>query len=406
VTDDRTTSKELAAACADVREAGAGDAVAGIEPRWVASPDSSEETSAVLRVAAGHDLAVVPRGAGSRLGWGRPPARCDLVLDMRRMDQVIEHTAGDLVARVQAGATMGHVAGVLARAGQQIALDVPDGATIGGVIADGLAGPRRLRFGTPRDLLIGITIVRADGVLARSGGKVVKNVAGYDLGKLFAGSRGTLGVITEATFRLHPLPATRAWVTTRTPSAEVGRVVAAAANSPLLASAVDVYRARSGDPVEVAVLLEGTADGVAARARGMAELLGEAAGRSDAPPGWWGRTASGASGATSVRVSFWVSALPAVLDAVDAAAGTAGLRPVVSGSAGAGVLDVSFDGEGGEFVTALRSALHGHRGSVTVLSQWGGDTLGDVPGLQLMRAVKYQFDPGHLMAPGRITEGL
>jgi glycolate oxidase FAD binding subunit len=108
-------------------------------------------------------------------------------------------------------------------------------------------------------------------------------------------------------------------------------------------------------------------------------------------------------------VSFWVSALPSVLEAVDAAASAAGLRPVVSGGAGAGVLDVSFDGDPGdpgELVTALRSRLNTHRGSVTVLSQWGGDTLGDVPGLPLMRAVKDQFDPGHLMAPGRITEGL
>jgi glycolate oxidase FAD binding subunit len=192
-------------------------------------------------------------------------------------------------------------------------------------------------------------------------------------------------------------------VTTRIPSGGAGRIVAEAANSTLLASAVDVYRAAPGDPVEIAVLLEGTADGVAARAQGMAELLGEAAGRSEAPPGWWGRTASGA---TLVRVSFWVSALPAVLEAVDAAARTAGLQPVVSGSAGAGVLDISFGGEASEFVTALRSILAGQRGSVTVLSPWGGDTLGDVPGLPLMRAVKDQFDPGHLMAPGRITEGL
>src|SRR6185312_15807086 len=110
---------------------------------------------------------------------------------------------------------MGDVAAVLAEAGQEIALDVPDDASVGGIVASGLAGPRRLRYGTPRDLLIGITIVRADGTVAKSGGKVVKNVAGYDLGKLFAGSAGTLGLITEATFRLHPLPAARAWVTAR-----------------------------------------------------------------------------------------------------------------------------------------------------------------------------------------------
>ena len=132
---------------------------------------------------------------------------------MGSMDQVIEHAAGDLVARVQAGTTMGQLAAVLATAGQQLALDAPAEATVGGVIATGTAGPRRFRYGAPRDLLIGLTVVRADGVVAHSGGKVVKNVAGYDLGKLFAGSRGTLGLITEATFRLHPLPAEVAYVT-------------------------------------------------------------------------------------------------------------------------------------------------------------------------------------------------
>ncbi len=129
------------------------------------------------------------------------------------MDQVLEHAAGDLVARVQAGATIGQLATVLASAGQQLALDAPEDATVGGVVATGTAGPRRFRYGAPRDLLIGMTVVRADGVIAHSGGKVVKNVAGYDLGKLFSGSQGTLGLITEATFRLHPRPAAVAWVT-------------------------------------------------------------------------------------------------------------------------------------------------------------------------------------------------
>ena len=189
----------------------------------------------MLRVAAEHELAVVARGGGSRLGWGVPPSRCDLVIDMSRMSAVVEHSAGDLVARMQAGARLGDVAAVLARDGQELALDVPHEATIGGVVATGLAGPRRLRYGTPRDLLIGITIVRADGTVARSGGKVVKNVAGYDLGKLLAGSAGTLALITEATFRLHPLPAAKAYVTAEYVATGVAcDAVAAAANSALV----------------------------------------------------------------------------------------------------------------------------------------------------------------------------
>jgi glycolate oxidase FAD binding subunit len=149
--------------------------------------------------------------------------------------------------------------------------------------------------------------------------------------------------------------------------------------------------------VEIGVLLEGTGLGVDARAEAMAGLLGDGVRRSE-----WKKSGSG----TGVRVSFWVSALDAVLAAVDAAAGDAGVRPAVGGSAGAGVLDVWFDGDPGAFVAALRARLAGKRGSVTVLTPWDGDVLGDIPGLALMRAVKNQFDPGHRLAPGRIAEGI
>ena len=433
--------KALAAACAEVREGGAGDAVGGgaiggvdgaseareagearrVVPAFVASPGSTPEAAAVLRVAAEHELAVVPRGSGSRLGWGVPPSRCDLVVDTLRMDAVVEHAAGDLVARVQAGARMGDVARLLAAAGQEIALDVPAGATVGGVVASGLAGPRRLRYGSPRDLLIGITVVRADGTVARSGGKVVKNVAGYDLGKLFAGSAGTLGLITEATFRLHPLPEARAFVVAEYSSvAAACDAVAAAANSQLVASAVELSRSSPGSPVRIGVLLEGSADGAAARASRMAELLspatpGPAEVSASAPPWWPGPPE--ASDGPLIRVSFWVSALDGVLDAIDEAARGTGVSPQLAGSAGAGVLYVSCPptGAAAAFVGALRTTLEHGRGKVVVLAAAAPvrDALADGgmagthrPALSLMRAVKDQFDPGHRMAPGRFPEGI
>jgi glycolate oxidase FAD binding subunit len=369
---------------------------------------------------------------------------------MLGMGAVIEHAAGDLVARVQAGARMSEVASVLAAAGQEIALDVPGPATIGGVLADALAGPRRLRYGTPRDLLIGITVVRADGMVAHSGGKVVKNVAGYDIGKLFTGSAGTLGLITEATFRLHPLPAARAWVTAEYPASAVlasavAGTVAMTANSALVASAVELDRPEPGGPCTIGVLLEGSAEGVAARAGQMAGLLtsiGDAAvvrDGAEAPvaasmpgpaalapaaisataPGWW-RGIPDSGGGLLLRVSCWVSVLGVVLDAIDAAARETGLSPAVSGSAGAGLLYVTLPGDApGEAAARLaglvRAAIPAGRGGAVVLvapesvraalsspalADAGGLT-GDVPGLALMRAVKDQFDPGHRMAPGR-----
>jgi glycolate oxidase FAD binding subunit len=440
----------LALACRAVTPAAPRDAVAGVMPSWVASPASVEEASAVLRAAADHDLAVVPRGGGTKLSWGAPPRRCDVVIDMLRMDRVLEHAAGDLVARVQAGVTMAHLAGVLGGAGQQLALDVPEtggparygSPTVGGVLATGIAGPRRLRYGTPRDLVIGVTAIRADGAVTRSGGKVVKNVAGYDLGKLFAGSYGTLGLIVEAVFRLHPLPAATAFVTDDVyGAAAVAQAVAAAAGSDLAPSAVEIDRPARGGPVRVGVLLEGDPGGVAERAGQMRGTLGAGSVASRSEPPWWGAAPGGTGaspggggpggrgqGGTLIRIAFWAAALCGVLEAIDAAAGAAGLDPAVAGSAAAGVLHASVrpdapPGAVAAFLGGLREAMaRGKpgaaagegpptRGSAVVLDAPDDvrevvDLWGPVPGLDLMRAVKDQFDPGHLMSPGRFAGGI
>ena len=391
-------------------------------PSFVAAPSSTAEVSALLRAAASAGLTVVPRGAGTGLSWGLPPSSCDLVVEMRAMDEVLEHAAGDLVARVQAGATIGQLAVALASAGQQLALDAPAEATVGGVVAAGLAGPRRFRYGAPRDLLIGLVVVRADGVIAHSGGKVVKNVAGYDLGKLFTGSQGTLGLITEATFRLHPLPAAVAWVTAEFGPAERAEAVAAvasAASSVLVPSAVELdWPGGSQRMLRVGVLLEGTESGVAERAKQMSELLASAGGPvavSEAAPARWGTLPAGV---TVVRVSFWVSALDSVLEALVSAGAEAGVRSAVSGPAGAGALYACLDPDTSDddavrFVGVLRGELAesrgaAPRGSVVVLAAppavlAAAAAGGSVPGAALMRAVRDQFDPDHRMFPGRLA---
>ena len=331
----------LAAACPLLWDGSASKAVAGIVPSFVASPASTEEASALMRVAASSGLAVVPRGAGTGLGWGAPPSACNLVVDLRLMDQVLEHAAGDLVARVQAGVTIGQLAAVLASAGQHLAVDAPEDATVGGVVATGTAGPRRFRYGTPRDLLIGMTVVRADGVIAHSGGKVVKNVAGYDLGKLFAGSQGTLGLITEATFRLHPLPAAVAWVTGEFgPADQAGAAaaVASAAGSALVPSAVELDwpggpSGRCGSGCCSRARLPGSPNGPSSSPSCSAAPRAE---RRRWPT--WAASPVGAAAVRHavIRVAFWVSSLGAVLEALAAAGADAGVRPAVSGPAGAG----------------------------------------------------------------------
>jgi glycolate oxidase FAD binding subunit len=165
--------------------------------------------AAALKRAADHRHSIVIRGAGTKSDWGRPAGRVDGVLDMRGLNRVLEHQHGDMTATIEAGASLGDVNRVLARHGQWLPLDPPhaDEATIGGILATNDSGPLRHRYGTPRDLLIGIQLATTDGVLSKAGGRVVKNVAGYDLGKLVTGSFGSLAAIVSATFKLSPLPA-------------------------------------------------------------------------------------------------------------------------------------------------------------------------------------------------------
>ncbi|MGW4638709.1 FAD-binding oxidoreductase [Sphaerisporangium sp. NPDC004334] len=427
----------LAASGAEVRAATPDDAAARapglgrLAPRWIASPESTGQVAALMRAAAEHGLAVVATGGGTKLGWGAPPERCDLLLCTRRMDRVLEHAAGDLVARVQAGVPTEALAGALASSGQELALDVPvEGATVGGTLAAATAGPRRLRYGTARDLLIGITVVLADGTVAHSGGKVVKNVAGYDLGKLFTGSLGTLGVITEATVRLHPLPAARAWIGVTVPGLDALPDLAALAGSQTEPSAVEIDRPCADGPLTVAALFEGVAAGERAKAAGellggapvasellggapvASELLGGAPVASE-PPSWWGRL-PGEEFLLELRVrpAFAVPALAAVARA----AREAGDLPVhVRGSAASAVLHLALPSDAaparaGTFVSVLRSDLAAHGGRLVVwtapadaadrLDRWG-----PAGAATLMRRVKERFDPGGRLSPGRLPTG-
>jgi glycolate oxidase FAD binding subunit len=414
---------ELAGAGADVRTAGPADTAGGKQARYVAAPASAAEAAALLSAAASLGLTVVARGGGTKLDWGTAPARCDLIVDTRRLDRVLEHAAGDLVVTVQSGVRLDDLATVLAAADQRLALDPPESAgTIGGLIATGAAGPLRYRYGSPRDLLIGITVVRPDGTIAKSGGKVVKNVAGYDLGKLFAGSLGTLGLITEATFRLHPRPQTSAWLTRDYPSTSAAAsAVHAIADSPVTPAAIELEWPSAAAPISVSALLEGEEASVQERAGRLNAILDRAmTGQSPGRPLADGRERPG----TLLRVAFWAGQLAAVLDLIRGAAAANGLDPAVGGAAAAGLLEIAVTADAeteavGGFVAALRASLQGlGAGSLPPLAasavvvtapaavRDAVDLWGPVPSLALMRAVKYQFDPDHRMAPGRFAGGI
>jgi glycolate oxidase FAD binding subunit len=387
------------------RAGGPDDAIGGVVPREVVRPGTVEEVADVIRAAASDGLTIVPVGGRSKLTWAAPPSSCDLLLDVTGLDRVVEHVAGDLTVVAEAGVRLADLQAQLAQAGQLLGLDPPeDGATLGGVVSANASGPRRLHYGTTRDLLIGTTVVLADGTVAHAGGKVVKNVAGYDLGKLYTGAHGTLGVVVSTTWRLHPLPpARRVVVVDLADSAQAGPLAVRLNRSTLTPSAVELV-GTAGGPGRLVVVFESIAESVAAQAEAARELLGGGAASDDVPDGFGARPGTGSE--VVLRIAHVPTGLPTALAALPA--GTQ-----VSASAATGVTYAALAADqAAAALPRLREALRPVDGSAVVLhapdgvrddlDHWG--SVGD--SLELMRRVKERFDPERRMSPGRFVGGL
>ncbi len=220
----------------------------GRTPAAVAFPGTKEEVAGILAAADAAGVPVIPWGGGTRISVGMPPPRPGLVLSLKRLDRLVEHEPGDLTATAEAGMTLGALQEALGQRGQWLSLDPPNAreGTLGGILASNASGPRRHLYGTARDLLIGLTMVLADGSIVRGGGKVVKNVAGYDLPKLAIGSFGTLGIIVEATVKLRPRPDTdRLVVAWFERVKDAGQGVRAIMASDLIPSALELLDAEA-----------------------------------------------------------------------------------------------------------------------------------------------------------------
>ena len=421
-------------------------------------PASYEEASELLKGAAVDRRSVRFRGGGTKLGWGRPGPEPDLDLCTGALDRVLEHNAGDFTAVLQAGVPLAVAQDTFADAGQMLALDPPlspwggagddaaveaadAGATIGGIVATNDSGPLRQRYGGVRDLVVGVTVVLSDGTIARAGGKVIKNVAGYDIGKLFAGAFGTLGLIAEITVRLHPRPARTATVVARsTDQTELASAAAALAHAPLEADCIDLWwdASMGGDssPGAGAVLARfGSADPgpraeeAAALLRGIGGLAVEIETDDSA---CWDAQRAAQRGDVVVKVSGLPAAMAAAMAATQALGGTlvaraglgltwiqlpAGGSPAVTESnegpspAGGAARPAPVDGAGVvAAVEELRRRLAPAPCVVldapievrAALDPWGGET-GPV---ELMRKVKERFDPAGVCAPGLFVGGI
>jgi glycolate oxidase FAD binding subunit len=395
-----------------VRPASHDDTSEAVRPDWVVEPGTEVEMAQSLEAARRLNRHVLPRGGGTKMTWGQPPPAGGILLSTRRLNRVLEHAAGDMTVTVEAGCAVATLQQVLARQGQRLALDPlwPESATVGGVIATNDGWSLRVGFGSLRDLILGVTVALPDGTLARSGGKVVKNVAGYDLPKLMTGAMGTLGVVTRATFRLHPLPQATRTLTfaARSPHGAQVFVLAVQGEGPPLTGLQVV--ASSEEPWLVAVRLEGSPAGVHASAVPVGEIAARCGLEpcADAPEPWGEQERVWSSSDAVAKVTFLPAKLAALCEAIDA-----GRRTLVAQGVGVGLLAVadSYD-EGGiqriarvaQRARELGGSLVVLRGTVQLKERVNGLEMADA--LPLMRSIKQKFDPTGTLNPGRFGGGI
>jgi len=395
-----------AALGADAIEPGAEAAPHGLEPAATLHPGDPDALSRAVSALGACGLAALVRGAGTHQELGNPPRRADVVLSTRRIAGVQDFDPGEGVCRAAAGTPLARLRAEANAGGWELPLDAPGrGATVGGVIAAAALGPRALGFGLPRDLVLGLDVVLADGTQTRCGGRVVKNVTGYDLAKLYTGSLGTLGVIAAAWLRLRPLPACVECLeaTVSGPEAALGLGLAAARRASARAAAVELA---PGQAPRLVVELAGDEPVVA---HDRAWLVAEAGARA-APAAALDRVRRAqASGLGPDALHFRVSLLPSLAPAAAARLAAAGATLLCYpglGLAWASFADVASARAAAAFETVSRAAREA-RGSwllerAPAAARAGRDAFGDASRLvALSRSLKARFDPQGLLNPGR-----
>ena len=408
--------------------------VEGRAPEAAVFPGTKEEVAAVVALAGQAGVPVTPWGAGTKMAIGSPPSRIGLVLGLKRLDRILEHEPGDLTVTVEAGLTLEALQAALGKRGQWLSLDPlsADGATLGGILASNASGPRRHLYGTARDLVIGLTVIAADGSVVRGGGKVVKNVAGYDLPKLYIGSFGTLGVLVEATLKLRPRPDVDRLVVARFARLEdAGAAARAVAGSDLIPSALELVdgealrRLGHGGAAALLIGLDGIAEQVDWEIAELARLLGplglgettvlDGAARDEA---WRALARLGCAGVGDAAAVMRWAVLPTrvaeLMAAGAAAARRSGLTAALTAHAGAGVVTAILSGR--PDTDAVVATLGGWRDLVNrmdgqAMVEWAPlavkerVAVWDAPGptLRLMKGIKERLDPRGILNPGRFV---
>ena len=415
-------------------------AVDGFTPRYVATPSSVEQLAGALAAANEAGAAVIPWGGGCHMALGNVPRRYVVALRTTKLDGVTEYEPADLTVTVEAGVTFGQLAAILAEHEQFLPIDAPGEATVGGVLAAAAGGPSQHAYGLTRDWLLGCRIAQADGVLVRGGGRVVKNVAGYDLPRLIVGSLGTLGVIVEATFKLTPLPATQETLLAVHASLGAAADASRAADERGLALAsVALIGAAAAAMLDTGIDLDPgaaiaayrIAGGAAAAERTRNELAALSVDGetllldSDRTTSFWRRLAaplrrrpSDKTGDIELKASLPPAAVPgfvATLAGGDAEAGALLIAYPTVGVVRVTLAETEADEMASAAVASTVETLRAHAvaasGSLVVTRapvelKRRIDVWGEVEALPLMRNLKQQFDPASTLNPGRFVGGI
>jgi glycolate oxidase FAD binding subunit len=385
--------------------------VQGVTADEVLAPASIEEARGAIARLARERRPMVFVGGGTKLSLGAPPSRLAAVVRTTALARVVEYAPSDQVVTVEAGITLGALQDRLAQDRQRLSLDAPwpARATLGGIIAANAFGPLRARSGSVRDLILGVSLVRADGVLARGGGRVVKNVAGFDLPKLVCGSLGTLALIAAVTLRVHPLPETTEVRVVRGLDAAGVVALASAVRAAQLEPSALLAR-REGASWDVALRFEGFGAAVTGQ---LARLGASCTLAADDAPSLFARHQSAREGA---RLRLKIAALPNALPAVERALAPLGpLAPPAElawyPTLGLGFLSAAASSVEILALDSARQALRALGGTLTVeeappavlatFASWSSPAA-----LALHQAVKSRFDPDGLLAPGRFVGGI
>lgn len=414
-------------------------AVDGLLPRLVVIPTNTREVEQAIALINQHGLTALTRGGGSSMHLGAIPQTFDVLLETRKLFHLLEHEAPDLTCQTEAGITLANLQAQLANKGQWLPLDPPDAAqaSIGGILATNASGPKRLRYGTARDLVIGLQVVQANGKLTRSGGRVVKNVAGYDLNKLYIGSLGTLGIIVEANFKLQPLPAhERTLLLTFSNSYDIVQAVITIQSSLLTPSAMELIDSGAandmsdffglnlpGNGYTLALNFEGELttlerqiDEARLIARTHGALLGDDL-EGEEQEKFWGAIRGHLRGLVTCKVAILVSQMAIYLQKLGEICQRYELEAAVIAHAGNGILYIELrPGDATprliEAINELRRQAQKARGSLVVercpvelkhrIDIWGQ------PGsnFRLMQRLKDEFDPKGTFVKGRFVGGL